>query len=131
MKKFLVLLISVLTFSFAKAQSINSISPSGETITFLDNSYVRISVSATLDKKAFAVVFSVDPIGATKLQRGKNNNAWAGVAFPSGNGDLKFYELTAILDGIEPGEHTLRVDVYSDSKTLVDSRETTFTIYIP
>lgn len=120
------LLFSVTAFS----QSITTITPTnGQSIYEPDNTFVRIPVSATLDATAYAVVFSVDPIGKTKVLKGKNQNLWGGVAFPSSNGNYMFYELTSILDGIEEGEHTLRVDVYGKNfRDLVDTQEVTFYI---
>lgn len=117
------ILISTASFS----QNIVSTNPTdGHTYYEFDPSHVRIAVNATLDQTAYAVVFSVDPIGKTKVLKGKNNNYWAGVAFPSSASN---YELTAILDGIEPGEHTLRIDVYGTSfRDLTDTQEITFYI---
>lgn len=131
MKKIIFLLLIAFSFIGANAQSITSIRPNGETIQQLDASHVRIGVSATLDQTAYAVVFSIDPIGQTKVLQGKNNNAGAAVTFPSSRGDYKLFEIVIIankvLDPTIP--HRLRVDVYGTSfRDLVDSQETTFTI---
>lgn len=132
MKKILFFLLIVIGFS-ANSQSITSILPSGgQLITMWDKSDIRIPVSATVDiPNAYAVVFSIDPIGKTKVLQGKNNNAGAAVTFPSSRGDYKLFEIVIIankvLDPTIP--HRLRVDVYGTSfRDLVDSQETTFTI---
>jgi hypothetical protein len=126
MKKYL--LIIALLFSLSSySQTVQLTYPSnGHTYYELDPSHVRISFSAYLDQTAYAVVFSVDPVGKTKVLNGKNNNVWAGVAFPSSRAN---YELTGILDGIAEGEHTLRIDVYGKNfRDLTDSQEITFYI---
>jgi hypothetical protein len=130
MKKFL-FLIAILFSLTSYSQSVQTTYPtSGHTYYEFDPSHVRTAFTAILDQTAYAVVFSVDPIGTTKVLKGKNNNYWAGVAFPSGaNSTLTYYSLTGILDGIAEGEHTLRVDVYGKNfRDLTDSREITFFI---
>jgi hypothetical protein len=125
------LLLFAIIFSFvASSQTIQFIRPTAGQMVYEDPFYARVPVSALLDQTAYAVVFSVDPIGKTKVLNGKNNNYWAGVAFPSSlNSTLTLYELTAILDGISEGEHTLRVDVYGKNfRDLTDSQEITFYI---
>lgn len=119
-KLFLLLLVLVSVASFS--QTVQTVTPNdGDIISAID----LLHVTATLDKTAYAVVFSIDPVGPSKVLKGKNKNLAAGVAYPSSRGDFKFYEWTA--SGLTPGEHTLRVDVYGTSfKDLTDSREITF-----
>lgn len=124
MKKLLFgILILISTASFS--QTILTVTPAdGSTISVSD----RIPVSATLDKTAYAVVFSVDPVGETKVLKGKNKNSGAAVTFPSSDGDYKKFSITVILNTeLAPGAHTLRIDVYGIGfKDLVDTQEITF-----
>jgi hypothetical protein len=128
MKNLIILSFLVLASFIVKAQTITSITPNGEQEISIFNN--RIPVSATLDQTAYAVGFAIDPVGPTKVLKGKNNNAGAAVTFPSSRGDYKYYEITIILNcELAPGEHTLRVDVYgANFRDLVDSREVTFTV---
>lgn len=130
--KNLIALLFLFAFVGAKAQSIVSVIPTdGTVITEWDNTDVRIQVSATVDvPNLYAAVFSVDPIGKTKVLNGKNDNKGAAVTFPSSNGDYKKFEIIIKLaSGIKEGEHTLRVDLYGKNfRDLVDSREITFSI---
>lgn len=128
MKKLIVLLLIAFSFMGANSQSITSILPSyGTVIEQLDSSDVRVEFKTTLDASAYMVVFSVDPIGKTKVLKGKNNNFFAGLA--SWDWEPFSWKLPVSLDGISEGPHTLRVDVYGTSfRDLVDSQEIEFTI---
>jgi hypothetical protein len=123
MKKLITFLLIAISFT-SFGQTIIATTPTDGGVVTLTNS---LYVSATLDQTAYAVVFSIDPSGKTKVLNGKNKNLWAGVAFPSSRGNYMYYELTSILNGITPGEHTLRIDVYgANFRDLTDTREITF-----
>lgn len=118
-----------LFFVIAILFSLNSFSQTVQTVTPGDGDQISaiglMQVTATLDETAYAVVFSLNPVGKTKVLKGKNKNFGSGIGWPSSNGDFKFYEWTA--ENIVPGEYTLRVDVYGTSfRDLTDSREVTF-----
>lgn len=109
-------------------QSIISTSPvEGQNYSSL---YTRIPVKAITATDAYAVVFSIDPVGPVKLLQGRNDVLWAGVTFwdQKNSENQSVWELTAIVDGIKPGTHKYRVDVYSNKRTIVATRETTFTV---
>jgi hypothetical protein len=74
--------------------------------------------SVDLDSDAYAIVVSIDA-EAKFLKPNKARKDLAVIVFNTSTFDRAFKNLS-------PGQHTLFVDVYSDPRTIVDSREITF-----
>ena len=114
MKQLIFLFIAVLTFSFANAQSIVSVSPEdGQVYSRLYKVIpVKVIVSGA---KPRAVVFSIDPQGTIKVLRGKNKSfddfytEWSFNEYEE-NGVMHYvYEGTLSVEGIKLGDHIVRM----------------------